>query len=252
MGNIKCVYAIVCSDQPENGFPVRHHMNVSGLEGANTYAVSFNGISAIVSDFDSKVTKLDKTSALKFAGVIEKLASNYNLLPMRFGTFFESKEAVQEMLKKHYGKFVQCLGSVNNKFEYCLKIFWDSNLYQSKIGTDSAETDKEASKLVSGASPQTEYLLCKLKEHKKEEKLLEYVESLIEEIGQRLVHLDPMVKSKKMVSNSLILDAVYLLDKKYKEAFIYEIDSFNQRHEDLNLLLTGPWPPYSFADINSI
>jgi len=252
MGKIKCVYAIVSSDQPGNDSPVYHDVNVSGLAGANTYAVSFNGISAIVSDFDSEGTKLDKTSALKFAGVIEELALCHCILPMRFGTFFESKEAVLEMLKKHCEKFVHCLGTVKNKYEYCLKVFWDSNLYQSKIESDSVKTDKEASKLVSGTSPQTEYLLCKLKEHKKEEKLLEYVESLIEEIDQKLVHLDPMVKSKKMVSKSLILDAVYLLDKKYKDAFIYEIDSFNKQHEDLNLLLTGPWPPYSFADINAI
>ncbi|MFA8436664.1 MAG: GvpL/GvpF family gas vesicle protein [Marinifilaceae bacterium] len=251
MDRIKCVYAIVCSDEPENSTPVPHNLIIKGLNEANTYAVSHNRISAIVSDMERNGSSLDKNSALKFAGVIEELALHYCVLPMRFGTFFESKEAVQEMLEKHYEKFCQCLSNVNRKYEFCLKVFWNANRYHSKVRTDSVTTEMEARSILSGTSLQTNYLLNKLKEHKQEEKLLNYVESLIDEIGQRLKHLNPLVKSKKMVSKSLILDAVYLLDKKYKEAFIHEIDSFNKRHDDLNLLLTGPWPPYSFADINA-
>ena len=154
------------------------------------------------------------------------------------------------MLKKYYERFIQSLKNVNQKYEFCLKIFWDHNTYLNKINRNAESLDRESRNIVPGTSNYAQYLFNKLKEHKLEESLLNHVESLIEEINQKLQPLQPKMKLKKMVSKSLILDAVYLLDKNKKEEFIKEINRFNNQHEDLNLLVTGPWAPYSFADIN--
>jgi hypothetical protein len=52
-----------------------------------------------------------------------------------------------------------------------------------------------------------------------------------------------------MVTNSILLDAVFLVKKNKKDEFIQAISTFKQQHDDLQFLLTGSWPPYSFVDI---
>ena len=250
MEKIKYVYAIMNKNGSEINADNYADKCIQGLEGTVTYDISFKNIVAVVSDIKRQQVSIKAELAIDHAKVIERLALHHTVLPMRFGTFIESEEAVQKMLKKYYERFIQSLKNVNQKYEFCLKIFWNHDTYLNKISYNTEAVDRKSRNIVPENSNHAQYLFNKLREHRIEESLLKHVENLIEEINLKLQTLQPKMKLKKMVSKSLILDAVYLLDKDKKEEFIKEINHFNNQHEDLNLLVTGPWAPYSFVDIN--
>jgi hypothetical protein len=54
-----------------------------------------------------------------------------------------------------------------------------------------------------------------------------------------------------MVSPTLIIDAVFLLEKQNKDGLVQAIEDFQKRYPSLIFMLSGPWPPYSFIEITT-
>ena len=76
-----------------------------------------------------------------------------------------------------------------------------------------------------------------------------WVNLTISTITWHLTQINPEGKFKKMLSKSIILDGVFLIEKTKKDEFIRAIEALKLLHDDLNFLITGPWPPYSFVEI---
>ena len=245
----KIIYAITgnnCSQEEMDDLV----KGITGISGSSLYALSFKNISIAVSDFSSSKFVVDKEIAIDFAMIIERLSQKLTLLPVRFGTFLKSDEDILRLMTDHYDSFYNNLLKVWDRDEFGLKVIWDYAKGSEKI---KDESEKEAVKLdtyFAKNTVHTNYLLEKIKKHKLEDALLRHVEKLIEEIIGFLSEVNPECKFKKMVSNSLILDGVFLIEKDKKDKFVQAIEALKQQHEDLHLLLTGPWPPYSFVEID--
>ncbi len=231
----------------------------TGVAGAVLYPVSFKNISAIVSNCGSGKQTWAKESVLDFAGVIEKLSEHTNLLPVRFGTILQSDDVIRQLLLNNYDAFESNLKKVANKAEFGLKVLWDYEKIKNEIKEKSGSVEiKEKSGSVEikagdyfkQNTVHTNYLLGKMKQHKLDDAVLQYVEKFIEEINHSLMPLNPETKFKKMVSDSIMLDAVFLIEKSNHNDFKDIIETIGQQHADLQFLLTGPWPPYSFVDIH--
>jgi hypothetical protein len=244
----KIIYAIISSN--------RNHAELSalvkgfnGILGSDLYLLSFKDISIAVSDFTPPKDGIKKELAIDFARVIEELSQQVTLLPVRFGTFLKSDEIIHQLLMNHYDSFLKNIQKVDNKYEFGLKVLWDYEKCSDKIRGKAALEVVKVGDYFSTNTIHTNYLLEKIKKHKLEDALLKNAEQLIEEIIRHLKLINPDCKFKKMVTNSIILDAVFLVNKNKKEEFIQAISGLKQQHDDLQFLLTGPWPPYSFVDI---
>ncbi len=224
-------------------------METTGLLGEALYPVSFENISVIVSNCGSHKQTWVKDSVLEFAAVIEKLSEQANLLPVRFGTILQSDEAIMELLLNFHEALESNLRRVANKTEFGLKVLWDYEILKNKIKEKSGTVEVKAGDYFKQNTQYTNYLLIKIKKHKLDDAVLHYVENFIEEINHCLMPLNPVSRFKKMVSNSIMLDAVFLIEKSKHNDFKNIIENFGRQHADLQFLLTGPWPPYSFVDI---
>lgn len=220
-----------------------------GLLGEVLYPISFENISVIVSNCGSHKQTWVKDSVLEFAEVIEKLSEQANLLPVRFGTILKSDDEIMELLKNFHEVLESNLKKVANKSEFGLKVLWDYEIFKSKIKENSGKIEVKAGDYFKQNTQYTNYLLSKIKKHKLDDAVLHHVENFIEEINHSLMPLNPVSKFKKMVSNSIMLDAVFLIEKSKHNDFKNIIENFGRQHADLQFLLTGPWPPYSFVDI---
>ena len=223
---------------------------IKGISGSDLYPVTFDEISAVVSDFNRTNLIADRSNAIEYAGVIEKLAQQYTLLPMRYGSLMESTDIITKMLERNYPEIQQNLQKVEDKFEFGLKVFCDSEKLKTRLMAKSeansktpAEPDHEIKNSVF-----REYVNKKLKEHRLEELLLSYVNSVIAEITDYLVRLNAVNKFKKMATSTTIIDAVFLLDKDKKDVLINVVSDLQNHHVGLTFILTGPWPPYNFVD----
>ena len=220
---------------------------IKGVSGVGLYAISVDKIALVVCDINKADIIADKSCAIEYAGVIETLAQQFTLLPVRYGSVMESADAIKKMLERNYAEIQQNLLKVENKFEFGLKVFCDSQKIKDEIKTETESIiEPEQS---SENSIYREYINKKFKEHKFEELLLAHVDEIILDITTRIAQLNPTHKFKKMVSPTNIIDAVFLLEKDKKKDCINVVNNLQNKYPGLRLILTGPWPPYNFVDI---
>lgn len=225
---------------------------MKGIAGAGLYAVSLGEISAVASDIKRSDLIADRSNVIEYAGVIEVLTQHFTLLPVRFGSMVESAAAIEKMLERNYNEIQHNLQNVENKFEFGLKIFCDSG----KLGAElNIKSEADISPPVNPApeiknSMYRDWVNKKLKEHRFEEMLLTYVDLVIAEITGYLARLKAVSKFKKMATTTNIIDAVFLLNKERKDALVQSVEVLQSQYPGLNFVLTGPWPPYNFVEIN--
>lgn len=245
----KIIYAILSvKEDPEKLMAQLNTMK--GILEADLYIVSYEDISAVVSDINRSDLIADKTNALKFAELIENLAEQFTVIPVRFGSLVESSDRIKKMLERNYNKIQNNLLEIKNKVEFGLKVFSDPEKIKTEIKIKAEAEPLIESIKSKKKSIYTDYLLNKLKEHRFEEQLLAHVDCIILDITTHLKQLNPIQKFKKMVSATNIIDAVLLLDKNKKELCINVVNELQNKYPDLSFMLTGPWPPYNFVDIN--
>jgi hypothetical protein len=224
---------------------------MKGIADAELAVVSFDQISAVVSNIEKTDLVANQANVFVFAEVIEKLAKQFPLLPMRFGSVMESTVSVRNMLENNYPEFCQGLQKVKNKSEFGLKIGCDTEMLKENLRLKSEATDFQPI----SSSPEIEksvylgYIAKKLSEHRLEELLLARIDSIIAEFTGKLTQWDARSKIKKMTTASNIIDAVFLLNKEKEVELVQEVKELQSRHPELNYSLTGPWPPYNFVDI---
>ena len=245
----KIIYSLVLVKKNSEKF-TKLLSSLKGILGANLSVVFLGEIMVVVSDIKEKSTLSDKSNLIEFATLIEILAQQFTVLPVQYGAIMDSSELVQDMLKKNYSKFHENLERVENKVEFGLKVFCDSKKIKKELFTKLAldVVPKPAQKRE--VSIYKEYLNKKLKEHQLEKLLLEYVDSVIQDITVQLSKMNPIHKFKKMESESKIIDAVFLIKKGKQEDLITSVKDLQSKHVGLRLMLTGPWPPYNFVNIS--
>ena len=224
--------------------------SIKGISDANLFTVSVDEITVVVSDHKRTDLIADKTNAIAFAGVIEILAQQFTLLPVRFGSIMESTDAIVKMLEKNYQEIYRNLEKVENKFEFGLKIFCDSEKLKTSLISKSVVEDSTSINQTSEIKKSVfrDYVNKKLAAHRLEELLITHVDSVIAEIKGHLAKLNTISKFKKMLTETTIVDAVFLLEKERKYPLINVIEELKKQYPGLNFILTGPWPPYNFVD----
>ena len=222
---------------------------LQGFGARKLSAITFGDISAIVSETEKNELTATQTNALLFAGIIEKLEQSFTLLPMQFGSFLDSEETISQMLKKNYSEFRENLQKLENKNEFGLKIFCDLEKLKDELRTKSENENEISTNDDIQNSIFKEYVNRKLKEHRLEESLLKYIESIVSEFDGFLSRAKAPKKIRKRTAATIIVDAVFLLDKNKKDELIGEVENLQRKYPNQNFILTGPWPPYNFVDI---
>ncbi|MEI7423539.1 MAG: GvpL/GvpF family gas vesicle protein [Prolixibacteraceae bacterium] len=244
----KLIYAIL-TEKHSNQNLSSLLTGMRGLKGQELLAVSCEEIIAIISNVDKVSTIPERSGAIEYAGIIEHLSQYYTLLPMRYGSIMETPDDIKNMLGRNYEEIHQNLMYVQNKFEFGLKILCDFTKLKTEIQDKSPihnllpETQNSAHQ----TSIYRNWVNKKLHEHRLEELVVTYVDSIINKITTTLNELNSIQKFKKMVTESILVDSVFLLDKELKNDLLAKISALQNQFPELNFVLTGPWPPYSFV-----
>ena len=225
--------------------------DMKGISGVDLFVVATDEVAAVVSDFDRSGFTTDRAMAIEYAGLIEIMAQQFTLLPVRFGSVMESSDKIHKMLERNYHDIQQNLQKVDNKCEFGLKILCDPEKIMADLkgkteaiininGTPSGENKNSVFR---------EWVNKKLQEHRLEEMMITFVDSVIAALTIPLDRLNTISKFKKMATAITIIDAVFLLDKEKKKSLIQSVEEIQKQFPGLNFLLTGPWPPYNFVEI---
>jgi len=218
-----------------------------GFDGAPLHNPGFREIGAVVSRAPLVKVEVSVENVTLHECIVESLAEDHAVLPVRFGTILSDDERVLAMLEEHYGSFVERLDLVRGKVEMGLRVLWRG----ASVREETIAGDRRVEKVrveAAAASAGRRYLLRRLEEELVNRIVKNRAELLAAEINAPLLKHAAASRLKTLVTPSMVIDARYLVDKDKVEAFGREVERVRSSHLQLGFLSSGPWPAYSFCE----
>ncbi len=198
----------------------------TGLGSQPLRGIGGDDVVAVVTEHDRAPARLDPEALWSFESVVESLMHRHPILPARFGSVFEDEQDVREMVKARGEELREAFARVRGAIEISVRLDWNPT-----GGTDAnPEPSPESG---------TAYLIGKLDQQQRAERL-----------AARLAPLDALSRAsmhRLLPDRATAVRAAYLIDRNQIEEFTERARELDQALDDVQLLCTGPWPPYSFA-----
>jgi hypothetical protein len=196
----------------------------AGLEQRPLRALSEDQLVAIVSEHLPSASGQTEQQLLQYEQVIESLMSRHAILPARFGSRFENEAELRAMVRARREHLASAVARVRGAVEISLSASWRES----------------ASPAAPEARSGTAYMLDRVEQHQRASALALQLQSL-DEIARASSY-------RLLVKPSVPVLVAYLVDRDRVEDFAAAVRTLDERLDGVELICTGPWPPYSFTD----
>src|SRR4051812_48036846 len=118
-------YCITEHQTLSNGTRTRRPFLLEGIQGVNGAAVlsyPSGDFAVIVSEYDRSDAKLEEKHVLEHARVVSVCFRTGTVLPFRFGTIFDSDDALRQAVRTNRRTFGQSVEKLRGKAEMHLKV----------------------------------------------------------------------------------------------------------------------------------
>jgi Gas vesicle synthesis protein GvpL/GvpF len=233
---------------------------IKGVGGRQVRTVAAAGLAAVVEDvglaeFGEEALRrnledLDwlETTARAHHGVINAVAQQGPLVPMRLATVYSDDARIAAMLNERRADFRSALRRISGRLEWGVKAYADRHPEASDDSAATAGTSGPGGGVGAAYLQRRRSQLAAQKNARRE--TLASAEMIHAELSQYAVETRvhaPQAPQLTGIKAPMILNAAYLLDSARGEDFAAAVAAAADQHPGLRLELTGPWPPYSFA-----
>lgn len=193
----------------------------TGLEDAPLCRVVGGSVAGICSVHRNLVPEATETEIARHAEVVEAIAAQEAVLPVRFGAVFRRGRKLRETLAAREGELAGALAHVAGRVELGVHVH--------------REPPPEPPRTAGGR----EYLLGRAAGQRQ-------AREAAEAIHRRLAALAADATLRVLPTPGLLLSAAYLVDRDAVSRFEAEVRRLDAERPEA-FLCTGPWPPYSFG-----
>lgn len=196
-----------------------------GLDDLPLFAITEGALRAIVSDHPGPAPEPTVAALDAYERAVRRLMDRGAILPAQFGSVLSDEDAVRALLRARRRDLLARLIQVRGAVEIGLRASWSDD---ARAALDPRPP--------SGSS----YLRERLE---------------LRQSARRVAsELDPLTALARGSRRALaprpdlpVLDA-YLVDRGRVREFVALVEQLDDRLDDVELVCTGPWPPYSFAE----
>ncbi|EFL09415.1 MULTISPECIES: GvpL/GvpF family gas vesicle protein [Actinomycetes] len=229
---------------------------LAGLRGSPVSAVSGTGLTALASPVpDEEFSESALQENLENLPWLEEIARAHNavvaeasrrtcVLPLRMATIYRDEDRVREMLAEHSAQFSAALRRVRDHAEWGVKVF----------ASLSPREEAPAESPADGRS----YLRQRLRQRQTRDARTNEAVEVAERIERELAQLSADIHRHRVQDPALtgradrnILNLACLVPDTGRDRFLSQLAEL--RHSDvagIEVEVTGPWAPYSFAGIS--
>jgi len=212
--------------------------------------ISYQDISAVISNYPMEKYELSKENLLAHEEVVERVMSDYTVLPIRAFTIAANAEEVRDFLRKHYRELTGLLKDMDNKVELGLTAYWkDMTPIFQEIVNENRKIRTLREKIAGVAERQGfkekinlgEMVASALK-YKKE------IEG--EEILRSLKKSAIDFRMNDVRGDEMIINAAFLIDRGWENEFDGKVRELNSKYtQRTRFKYVGPMPPYNFVNL---
>lgn len=211
--------------------------------GAELAMVPCRELAAVTRTLGDCGAPLTADAVLHHEAVVEAVRREGPALPVRFGTVFRDATSVASALADHYEPLAADLDRLGDKVELSLTALW---LAPTADAPPLSPPPQEPAPDGRGAGAR--YLYERAAEHRRFDDSRERARVLARELDRSLGGLALERRLSLLPTPRIAVRAAYLLDPACVGAFRSAFEVMRQsRERELRVLLTGPWPPYTFV-----
>jgi Gas vesicle synthesis protein GvpL/GvpF len=193
----------------------------AGLDDAPLCLLELGGVSAVYSEHDELELGPEPDALWRHDQVVERVMGSGSTLPVRFGTTFTHLDAMLAAIEPGLPAIRSRLDQVRDCVELAVR---------AAIPASQSEPPE------SGRA----YLESRLEITRRREAVARRV---LAPLGKLAVSMRELRRSR-----AAVISASFLVRVRDVESFAAEVRSL-QQHGEGSLSCTGPWPPYSFANL---
>jgi Gas vesicle synthesis protein GvpL/GvpF len=210
----------------------------SGINGAAVRLLKVGDFSLLVSDFTGDTVPVNRDNALAHAAVVRSVLDRTTPLPFRFGTLVTEQQLAGYVTSRRaalQGKLELVRGCV----EMSVKIIWDRE-WGEEPPTEAGAKEK----------PGTAFLVEKRRELLGSEARVEEAKKIARWLEDRLGDAVRKVNFDTISTGKLLVSGACLLERAQVDRYRLVLKTVKLERPELHFLASGPWPPYSFANID--
>lgn len=200
-----------------------------GLGDGELARVEVGELAAVVSEIDQRPTA-SEDALWEHESVLEALMIDGPVLPVRFGVVFADVEDVERELRTRHDAFAAALETVRGKVEIGVRVLKAPAVDERPAAADDGDS-----------RPGTRYLRERLA--RRSEAAL-----LARPIQDALAPFAVAERVRVRPEPNTLLSASYLVAASELDAVRTQVAELQRANAELNLVCTGPWPPYNFVD----
>ena len=213
-----------------NGTRARRPFLLEGIQGVNGAAVL-----GYPSGEFAVVVKLDEKTVLEHARVVSVCFRNATVLPFRFGTIFDTEDALRQAVRSNRRAFGLSVAKLKGKAEMHLKlVVRDGSLREAMIDIELPDT-------VGG-----EYLIKLREKASRERERQTKARALSVQVHKLFNPLDEEISCKRVAADGMLIDIAHLIESKSVEKYQNRYTTAAKQLKNCELVISGPWPPYHF------
>jgi gas vesicle protein GvpL/GvpF len=234
---------------------------IGGLEAARS--IESAGLAAVVSrvdlgEFDERALpeRLNdpvwlEAKARAHEEVLEAVARQRTIVPLRFGTIFLGTTDVRSFVSERETALRQTIERVRGRVELGVKAWGDRATMEAAWNEAAGQEGAEAE------APGRSYLLERRREQRRSRELSALCQEVVADAHRRLLRLAvegvanrPHARELSGRSEQMLLNAAYLTQED-DSSIAAEVAALDVEHREVGISfeLTGPWPPHNFVDL---
>ncbi len=206
--------------------------NLKGVNEAPVFAYPSGEFAVIVSEHQP-ATPLSQQSIFEHSRVISDCFRTVTVLPFRFGTIFDSDEALRRAVRANRKAFTESVSHLRGKAEMHVKIVVKDGAV--------AEAISEMPKGVGG-----EYLRKLRDRASRERERQTKARALSMQVHKLFCPLEEDVVCKRTDSGNMHIDFAHLIESSTIAKYQNRYSAATRHFKDCQVTITGPWPPYHF------
>jgi len=228
-------YCIIEHPGPQNGIRPRRPFILENLKGVNdaaVFAYPSGEFAVIVSEY-STATPLNQQAIVEHARIISECFRTMTVLPFRFGTIFDSDEALRRAVRTNRKTFLESVARLRGKAEMHFKIV-----------LKDAAVEEALRELPAGVGG--EYLRKLREQASRERERQTKARALSLQVHKLFSPLEEDIVCKRVDSGNMLLDFAHLIDTSAVPKYQNRYSAATRHFKDCQVSITGPWPPYHF------
>ena len=208
---------------------------VQGVNGAPVMSYPSGEFAVIVSEYDRTTSKLDEKSVLEHARVVSQSFRTATVLPFRFGTIFDTEDAIRQAVRANRRTFCESVARLRGKAEMRIKlVVRDGSLREAM------------EEIILPDTVGREYLAKLRDKASRDRERQTKARALSVQVHKLFNPIEEEISCKKVDADGMLLDIAHLIDNKSVEKYQNRYNTAAKQLKNCELVVTGPWPPYHF------